>query len=426
MGSAEISTIYRAIGCHRCDAEAGVRVGREFLCGSCAVENLRTASPPPVVLCDVCRRDSTLRLEDRFLCGPCALALLCMEAEAEPDVLEGFASAIGAAAEGRREPVLAWVWELGRLTREGKLSVADASAMYHRALADAAGRTETVATLLDAASLLFGSYAASVDGQLAGMADETKAIRKQAVGLKRFADQVTAERDEAIVRLRRAERERRSLVRHLTGAKEEERGRIAEEIHDDTVQTLVAVQMRLQALGRGESAGERKDAVQDLERVTSTAIGRLRRLMFELRPDLLEHYGLVGTLREYLGRTEQHHGLRFRLDDRLGYEPPSDVRANVYRIVQEAVANVRKHAEASGVQVRLEDRDGGIMVLVKDDGSGFEVSSPPGVEHLGMRLMRERAERSGGWLEVSSAPGAGTEVTSWIPARPEGASAGAA
>lgn len=422
-------SVAAVIGCHRCDAEAGLRIGHEFLCGSCAVEDLRSDAEPPIVLCDLCEGESTLRFDERFLCGRCALALLCEEARGVPDVLPRFASALDSAIAGEQESVVAWAWQLARMTREGKLSVADISATYHQALIGALAGDEDggSARLLEAASGLFAAYAASLDARLAELTGEASGLRSGADGLKRYAEQLRDERDEAVMRLRRESRARGAVVRQLTKAKEEERDRIAEEMHDDTVQTMVAVQMRLHGLRLTETAAERHGSLEDLERVTTSAIGRLRRLMFELRSDLLEQYGLERTLREYLRRTGEHFGLEFRLDDRLGYEPVADVRVNVYRIAQEAIANVRKHARATRVSVTLDERDGGILVTVRDDGRGFDpVGTPIDPEHLGLRAMRERAEGAGGWFGVASELEAGTEVTYWIPNRIGSSSLGAA
>jgi signal transduction histidine kinase len=417
MKSTNNSMALRAIGCHRCDAEAGVRLGREFLCGSCAVQDLGSELEPPVVLCDVCQRESTLRLKERFLCGRCALALLCLDAETEPDVARGFEAALSSAVVGQREPATDSAWEIARRTREGALPVGEASAMYHRALAagiGAADGSERTGRWLRAGSAVFGTCAAAVDGRVRALVDEIGSLRTETTLLEELTYDLRRERDELRIRVRRSEAERGALIRHLTSAKEEERGRIAEEIHDDTVQTLVAVQMRLQALG-GRSAEGGGTALGELVRATAASIGRLRTLMFELRSDLLERYGLVGTLRELLRRTEEQFGIATRLDDRLGFEPESDVRANVYRIAQEAITNARKHARGSNIDLRLEGCGGGVALTVTDDGSGFDVEVASSDEHAGLRFMRERAERAGGWMHITTSPGVGTEVACWIP-----------
>jgi signal transduction histidine kinase len=411
------SVALRAIGCHRCDAEAGVRIGREFLCGSCAVQDLGSDLEPPVVLCDVCERESTLRLDERFLCGRCALAMLCLDPQAEPDVVGRFGSALTSAIVGQREPAIDIAWAIARRTRDGRLSVADASGMYHQALVDAIGADAPPRTRrwLETASGVFGTYAAAVDGYLGTLIDEVRVLRAEVAAFQSVADDLRREREETTIRLRRAETERGTLIRHLTRAKEEERGRIAEEIHDDTVQTLVAVQMRLQALGVRATDETSSEMLAELGRVTAGSIGRLRTLMFELRSDLLDRYGLAGMLRELLRRTEEQFGIGFRVADRLQSEPGPEARANAYRIAQEAIANVRKHARASMIRVTLDARDGGVMVTVEDDGRGFDVAAVPPCEHAGLRFMRERADRAGGWFEAASGDGLGTTITAWIP-----------
>jgi signal transduction histidine kinase len=416
MDATNMSVALRAIGCRRCDADAGVRVGREFLCGSCAIDDLGTDLEPPVVLCDVCQRDSTLRLDERFLCGRCALAMLCVDAEADSDLVRGFSSALSSAIVGQREPAIAWVWQVTQRTRDGTLGVADASAAYHRALAGCVeDASRGAGPWLEAGTTVFGAYAAAVDGQLEGVIDEAATLRAERDGLRRQVDELRREREETTARLRRAEGERGALVRHLTSAKEEERSRIAEEIHDDTVQTLVAVQMRLQILGAQAARKADAESLAELARITASSIGRLRTLMFELRADLLDRYGLVSTLRELLGRTEEQFGVAFRLEERLVHEPAPDVRANVYRIAQEAITNVRKHARAKHVRVGLEEREDGVGVTVQDDGCGFDVEASPSLEHAGLRFMRDRAERAGGWVRITSTEGLGTRVEAWIP-----------
>jgi signal transduction histidine kinase len=416
MESTNTSVALRAIGCHRCDAEAGVRLGREFLCGSCAVQDLGSDLERPVVLCDVCQRESALRLGERFLCGRCGIALLCVDAEVVSDVAHGFGAALSSAVVGQREPELDAAWEIARRTRAGVLSVAEASAMYHRALAERVGvRNAGTLRWLRAGSTVFGTYATVLDGHVRTLTDEAAGLRAEVAALEELVDDHRRERDELAIRLRRAQTERGSLIRHLTSAKEDERDRIAEEIHDDTVQTLVAVQMRLQALGARSADTAAAASLGELARVTTESIGRLRTLMFELRSDLLDRYGLTGTLRELLGRTQEQFGIAARLDDRLGREPEPEVRTNVYRVAQEAITNVRKHARASSVTVRLDGRDDGVLLTIRDDGTGFDVEVASSDEHAGLRFMRERAERAGGWVQFTSADGVGTEVACWIP-----------
>jgi len=201
-------------------------------------------------------------------------------------------------------------------------------------------------------------------------------------------------------------------------AQEDERRRIAEDIHDDSIQAMTAVGIRLSTLAQqitDERAGESLARVQ---RSVEGAITRLRHLMFQLRPRVLDEEGLAPTLRIFLAQMAEDEGLEYRLEDHLVEEPPQEARAILYRITQEALANARNHARGAPVEVSLGARDDGFAVRVRDEGPGFDArvvtASPTG--HMGLSSMRERAEMAGGWCRVESAPGRGTTVECWIPA----------
>jgi PAS domain S-box-containing protein len=217
---------------------------------------------------------------------------------------------------------------------------------------------------------------------------------------------------------RGSEEERRQLLAHQVAAQEDERRRIADDIHDDSIQAMTAVGIRLATLGK-QITDER--AAETLSRVAvsvESAIGRLRHLMFQLRPRVLDEEGIGPTLRIVLSQMAEDEGLVYRFDDQLVEEPPKEARAILYRIAQEALANARKHAGGTEVEVILGERDRGFFVRVGDQGSGFDAAvltaSPTG--HMGLSSMRERAEMAGGWWRVDSAPGRGTTVECWIPA----------
>jgi signal transduction histidine kinase len=245
--------------------------------------------------------------------------------------------------------------------------------------------------------------------------------------------------------LRRLDEQRRFLLERLVTSQEEERRQLASDIHDDAIQAMVAVTLELQVLG-----GRLRDpaAHELLERLKATAtdsVGRLRQLVFELHPPLLEQVGLAAALEQYARRAseltrpahDQDHGIpegdqagrhghaqaslagfSVQVSNEVKVELPAEVRVLAYRVVQEALANVRAHAKAGRVAIRLEEADGGVLVRVSDDGVGFL----PGVVerqqrrgHLGLVSMREQAAMAGGWCRVSSAPGMGTTVELWLP-----------
>jgi PAS domain S-box-containing protein len=232
---------------------------------------------------------------------------------------------------------------------------------------------------------------------------------------------------EASVELvRKTERERQELLVHLVRAQEAERVRIAADIHDDSIQAMAAAALRLQQLRKRLSTETEVEALDKLEEAFQGALTRLRHLMFNLRPLALERSGLAAALQAQLEQIQSEASLRFELADHLTAEPPPETRVILYRIAMEALVNIRKHARADLVLVRLENSDGGWRVQIDDDGSGFtpaDNGSAPG--HLGLTVMRERAQLAGGWWKIESRPGAGTSVAFWLPvvAEPPPASA---
>ena len=214
------------------------------------------------------------------------------------------------------------------------------------------------------------------------------------------------------------ERER-ALLAHLVGASEEERGRIAAGIHDDSIQAITAAGMRLQILRRSLDDPEQLQLLGELEKTIQLSIVRLRHLLFELRPPMLDTEGLSAALEVYLAETQNEGAVDFQLEDNLSAQPPPETRTILYRMIQELLANVRNHAQADNATVVLEERDEGYGVRVSDDGVGFapeKLKPVPG--HLGLTAMQERASLAGGWLKIDSAPGHGTTVAVWIPRLP--------
>ncbi len=144
-------------------------------------------------------------------------------------------------------------------------------------------------------------------------------------------------------------------------------------------------------------------------------IGRLRRLLFQLTPPELQRHGLALSLRLLLETLQEDSGVRWELDNRLIEEPAPAAALVVYRIVQEALGNVRKHAGASSVRLRMAPGKGGVDVLIEDDGCGSAPATHNERGHLGVVGMGARAEMSGGRLRVRSVPGHGTVIEFWIP-----------
>jgi two-component system sensor histidine kinase DegS len=153
--------------------------------------------------------------------------------------------------------------------------------------------------------------------------------------------------------------------------------------------------------------------LEEFRSLVRNAVGDMRRFMFDLRPDSLDDLGLVATMKRFASEYQDRTGITCRFnvngeDRRVG----PVLEEAIFRIIQEALTNVQKHAEAKTAEVTLAIQPGVITARIRDDGSGFEVGSPPsgGRQQLGLLGMRERAEALGGRIEVRSEAGKGTEI----------------
>jgi PAS domain S-box-containing protein len=252
------------------------------------------------------------------------------------------------------------------------------------------------------------------------------AARIVAIRTRIERDEADAELRSTVKTLRAVDRQRRELLSRLFWAQEQERRTIAADIHDDTIQAVTAVALRLASLERSVGAPEQVDVIHRLQDSVEQAIARLRRLTFELRPPALEREGVAAALREYLPRIFDEAGIDFRLDGNLASEPPPDIQAVLYRIAHEALVNVRKHSGARSVTVALESDGDAVVLRVEDDGVGFDGGAIDALSggHSGLRNMDERAAMCGGRLEVRPRARGGTIVTARIPLRRESAEVG--
>ncbi|HXN05159.1 MAG TPA: PAS domain-containing protein [Candidatus Acidoferrum sp.] len=230
---------------------------------------------------------------------------------------------------------------------------------------------------------------------------------------------------QSVETLKQVDQNRRALLRRLVHAQEEERRAIASDIHDDSIQSMFAVGLRLFSLRESMHDAAQIEQVDRLQQNVQQSTDRLRHLLFELRPAALDEGGLPAALRQYLDAMTQETGIEVELATRLERNPASETQVIAYRIAQEALANVRKHARARRVECAVSAVDDGILTRIADDGVGFDGSHNGAVPgHLGLIAMRERAEMAGGWFRITSSAGEGCVVEYWIPdAREEVANA---
>jgi two-component system, NarL family, sensor kinase len=235
----------------------------------------------------------------------------------------------------------------------------------------------------------------------------------------------------AWLRLKLAEKEmaRQALLESLVEAQEEERGRLARELHDGAGQMLTNLLVRLKMLEKHTDAPEMHKGLSDVQDAVAETIEQVRELSYRLRPAALEEFGLAVALETLVDEMTVEAGLDahcyLNLDEaRLA--PGVDV--TLYRIAQEALTNVVRHAAACCVTVTLRQENGHVLLRIEDDGQGFTpypaVSSGNGGEaqrrrSLGLISMQERTAIVGGTFDVFTAPGEGTVVEVWVPAQPE-------
>jgi signal transduction histidine kinase len=213
------------------------------------------------------------------------------------------------------------------------------------------------------------------------------------------------------------------LVRRVADAQEEERRRIAVDLHDGASQLVVAAQYEAFACKRALDDGRPEVAARRLaqtQQLLTEALGELHRVVFDLRPKVLEELGLQGALEHHLGYLNESSDTTWTLET-IGAPIvlPSETELAIYRIVQEALNNARRHARAREVHVtlRLTPQTGTFGALVEDDGCGFEPAIPlhDPHQHLGLRAMRDRAAQVGGTLQLETRQGGGMRVSLSVP-----------
>jgi two-component system sensor histidine kinase UhpB len=218
--------------------------------------------------------------------------------------------------------------------------------------------------------------------------------------------------------LRQATHDLHGLTRRLVQAEEAERKRIARELHDRVGQALSALNINLDIVLRSaELAPGARQRLADSVSLVDSTLQSIEGVMAELRPPLLDEYGLAAALAWHAEEFSRRTGIRVSIDDEAAEAVRSlrlEAALALFRIAQEALTNVLKHARAKAVRVEVALAGDEVVMSIQDDGAGFDASRAPR-GRLGMTTMRERAEAAGGRLEIGSAPGRGTRVLASVP-----------
>lgn len=248
---------------------------------------------------------------------------------------------------------------------------------------------------------------------------------KEPVGGVQEVDELRATLEQMAERIRSYQTGMRDYLSAVTQAQEAERDRLAHELHDDTVQALIALRQRAQMArkslgGEAPDPGKAQARLDELTGLIDEELTNLRRLIGDLRPIYLEDLGFVPALEMLAQQIEARHGLRVRLELRgetIRLAP--DLELAAYRIVQQALANTAAHAQASEAVVTVEFDAAELRLAVRDEGRGFAPPDQPADlarnGHFGLMGMRERALLYGGKLTIESAPGQGTTIRASLP-----------
>ncbi len=204
----------------------------------------------------------------------------------------------------------------------------------------------------------------------------------------------------------------RDALRRVVEAQELERRRLARELHDQTGQELTSVLLGLKAVEEAKTSEDRTAALAAVREQVVETLHDVRRLAVELRPKALDDFGLTPALERLRDTFSEQTGMRVELESRIRERLPPDVETALYRIVQEALTNIVKHAQASAISIVLTRKVGAVTALIEDDGRGF---SRDGGEGLGLLGMGERLALLGGRLRIESRPGAGTTIVAEVP-----------
>ncbi len=252
---------------------------------------------------------------------------------------------------------------------------------------------------------------------------------KQPIGGVQEMDELRVTLAQMAERIRSYQAGMRDYLSAVTRAQEEERSRLAHELHDETVQAFIALKQRAQmarkalgplAAGQVADPGRAASRLEELERLIDGELVSLRRLIGDLRPIYLEDLGFVPALEMLARQTEERHNLAVRLDvagEIVRLAP--DLELAAFRIVQQALANVASHAQAQNAVVSVEFAADGLSLTIRDDGHGFIPPEQPAdlarQGHFGLMGMHERVLLYGGHLTIASAPGSGCTVQAWLP-----------
>ena len=260
----------------------------------------------------------------------------------------------------------------------------------------------------------------SLEKMRVALKDSLEEVTRANQDLERRVEERTQELERLYNQLREREESRGHLLRKVISAQEEERKRIARELHDETSQALTALAVRLESVLAPLPLGDFRKHLEEARLLAVRTADEIRRLILDLRPSVLDDLGLLSAIRWSAERHLQPLGIAVRCEfSDLARRLPPEVETAVFRVVQEALTNIARHAQAETVLIQCVLREGTFTVEIEDDGRGFDPSGlgkPVGTARgVGLLGMRERMELLGGTVQIESAPDQGCRVLLTVP-----------
>ncbi len=272
-----------------------------------------------------------------------------------------------------------------------------------------------------------GALAQSFDAMRARLSDSMRETQEWNRALDQRVQERTAELAKAAeenaqlyAELRQKEQARSELLHRVISAQEEERKRISRELHDDTCQILTGLSYALDNASEASDSPEVQPMLEKMHELTDAALDEVHRIIFDLRPTMLDHLGFIPALRWYAETRLDPLGIRSNIRE-IGdaRRLPPAIETVLFRVVQEAINNIARHSSAAHASFVFEFADDCVEARIADDGSGFDASSvagaPDGKRGLGLMGMEERMSTVGGTFRLRSAPGAGTVIRLYVP-----------
>lgn len=261
-----------------------------------------------------------------------------------------------------------------------------------------------------------GKLARSLEGMREALRTSLLAIGRANQDLEHRVEERTRELATLYRALQEREQGRAQLLRKVISAQEEERKRIARELHDEISQSLTALVVAFDTALAAPAGVPARERTEEARGIAVRALAELHRLLVDLRPAVLDDLGLTSAIRWCAERHLEPLGIAVRCEF-SGLPPrlPPEIETALFRVVQEAATNIAKHAEAETVLIQCAARPGAVTIEIEDDGKGFAPGTPAEGTGFGLTGMRERVELLGGRFEIESAPGQGTRIALTVP-----------